>query len=140
LSVGTDDPRQLTPNLVRDTLAAGHSTVSGGIYVTAKIGNAGPGDTITGAGSPMDVDVMVQAAPWIDVDAIEVIVDGATADTIPIMPGDAQGSVIRYHKTIPVQVRATGGFVIVAAYGDGDLQPMYGAKPFGVANPIFVTP
>lgn len=140
LTLGTDDPRQLTPNLVRDTLAAGHSTVSGGIYVTAKIGNAGPGDTITGAGSPMDVDVMIQAAPWIDVDAIEVIVDGATAETIPIMPGDAQGSVIRYHKTIPVQVRATGGFVIVAAYGDGDLQPMYGAKPFGVANPIFVTP
>ena len=89
--LGTDDPRQLTPNLVRDQLAAGHSTISGGIYVTAKLGNAGPGDTVTGAGSPMNVDVTVQAAPWVDVDAIEVIVDGVTVDTIPIMPADAQG-------------------------------------------------
>lgn len=140
ISLGTDDPRQLTPNLVRDQLAAGHSTISGGIFVTAKLGNAGPGDTVTGAGSPMNIDVMVQAAPWVDVDSIEVIVDGTTVDTIPIMPADAQGSVIRYHKQIPVQVRATGGFVIVAAYGDSDLQPVHGGKPFGVANPIFVTP
>ena len=56
------------------------------------------------------------------------------------MPADAQGSVIRYHKQIPVQVRATGGFVIVAAYGDSDLQPVHGGKPFGVTNPIFVAP
>lgn len=140
LSVGTDDPRQLTPNLVRDTLAAGHSTVTGGIFVTAKLGNAGPGDTVTGAGSPMNIDVMVQAASWVDVDSIEVIVDGVTTDTIPIMPGDAVNSVVRYHKQIPVQVRATGGFVIVAAYGDSDLQPVHGGKPFGVTNPIFVTP
>ena len=41
ISLGTDNPRQLTPNLVRDQLAAGHATVSGGIYVTAKLGNAG---------------------------------------------------------------------------------------------------
>lgn len=140
ISLGTDDPRALTANAVRDQLAAGRSTVSGGIFVTAKLGNAGPGDTVTGAGSPMNLDVMVQAAPWVDVDAIDVVVDGTTVDTIPIMPGDAQGSVIRYQKQIPIQVRATGGFVIVAAYGDKDLQPVHGGKPFGVANPIYVTP
>jgi hypothetical protein len=140
VAVGTDDPRALTPNLVRDQLAAGHATVSGGIFVTAKLGNAGPGDTITGAGSPMNLDVLVQAAPWVDVDAIDVVVDGVTVDTIPIMPGDAESSVIRYHKQIPIQVRAAGGFVIVAAYGDKDLQPVHGGRPFGVANPIFVTP
>ncbi len=30
--------RQLAPSLVRDRMAAGHATVSGGIYVDAKIG------------------------------------------------------------------------------------------------------
>src|SRR5262249_52800517 len=72
-AVGPDDPRQLTPTLVRDTLAAGHGYVSGGIYVSAKLGTAGPGDTTTGAGNPQMVDVTVQAATWIDVTAIEVI-------------------------------------------------------------------
>ncbi len=143
VQVGTDDPRALTANQVRDQLGAGHATISGGIYVTAKLGNAGPGDTITGAGSPMMVDVTVQAATWIDVDAIDVVVDGQVIDTIAIMPGDAdpQNPVIRWQGQIPVQVQASGGFVVIAAYGDAALDPVHpGRIPFGVTNPIFVTP
>ncbi len=143
IELGTDDPRQLTANLVRDQLAAGHSMITGGIYVTTKLGTAGPGDTVSGAGSPMNVDVTVQAATWIDVDTIEVIVDGVTVDTIPVMPSDADpgNPVIRYKAQIPVQVQATGGFVVIAAYGGTGLAPVHPGKvPFGVANPIFVVP
>jgi hypothetical protein len=142
LALGTDDPRQLTPTLVRDRLAAGHSAVSGGVYVTAKIGAAGPGDTVTGAGSQMMVDVVVRAATWIDVDTIEVVVDGQTVDTIPILPGDADPAepAVRWRGSIPVAPRATGGFVVIAAYGDRKLEPVHDKLPFGVTNPIFVTP
>ncbi len=143
IAVGTDDPRQLTQEHVRDQLAAGHSTVSGGIFVEAKLGLAGPGDTTTGAGNPMTVAVVVRAATWIDVDAIEVVVDGVTVDTIPVMPADADptDATIRWRGDIPVQVVATGGFVVIAAYGNRALEPVHpGRKPFGVANPIFVRP
>lgn len=143
IQLGTDDPRQLTQTGVRDALAAGHSTVSGGIYVTAKLGTAGPGDTTTGAGSPMMVDVTVQAATWIDVDAIDVVVDGETVDTIPVMPGDADPTnpAIRWRGQLPVQVRAAGGFIVIAAYAQRTLEPVHpGRTPFGVTNPIFVTP
>lgn len=143
IQLGTDDPRALTANQVRDQLAAGHMTISGGIYLTAKLGNAGPGDTVTGAGSPMMVDVTVQAARWIDVDAIDVVVDGQIVDTIAIVPGDAdpQNPVIRWQGQIPVQVQASGGFVVIAAYGDRPLDPVHpGRIPFAVTNPIFVTP
>jgi hypothetical protein len=143
IQLGTDDPQQLTANLVRDQLAAGHSMVTGGIYVTAQLGTAGPGDTVTGAGSPMNLDVTVQAATWIDVDAIEIIVDGVTVDTIPVMPSDADpgNPVIRFKAAVPVQVQATGGFVVIAAYGGTGLAPVHPGKiPFGVANPIFVVP
>ncbi|HSN29014.1 MAG TPA: CehA/McbA family metallohydrolase, partial [Kofleriaceae bacterium] len=143
VQVGTDDPRQLTANLVRDQLAAGHATVSGGIYVTAKLGTAGPGDTTTGAGSPQMVDVIVQAPTWIDVTSIDVVVDGTTVDTIPVMPSDAdpQNPAIRWKGQVPVSVRATGGFVVIAASGTQPLEPVHpGEKPFGVTNPIFVTP
>jgi hypothetical protein len=143
LALGTDDPAALTANQVRDTLGAGHAAVSGGIFVTTKLGNANPGDTVTGAGSPMQLDVTVRAATWIDVDEIEVIVDGVTVDTITIVPADADpnDATIRYSKQIAIQTAATGGYVIVAAYGDGDLEPVHpGRKPFGVTNPIFVVP
>ncbi len=143
IEFGTDDPQLLTAPIVRDALAAGHATVSGGIYVTAALGTTGPGDTTTGAGSPQMVDVTVQAATWIDVTNIEVIVDGKTVDTIPIMPGDADPAnpVIRWQGQIPVQVVATGGFVVIAAYGAKPLEPLHpGLIPFGVTEPIFVTP
>ena len=142
IALGTDDPRQLTETLVRDRLAAGHSAVSGGVYVTARIGAAGPGDMVTGAGSPMMVDVVVRAATWIDVDTIEVVVDGQTVDTIPIMPGDADPAnpAVRWRGSIPVQPRATGGFVVIAAYGDRKLEPVHDKLPYGVTNPIFVIP
>ncbi len=143
IQLGTDDPRQLTKEQVRDQLAGGHTVVSGGIFVTAKIGAAGPGDTVTGAGNPMSVDVTVQAPQWIDVDAIDVVVDGVTVDTIPIMPGDADPNnpTVRWRGAIPIQAAASGGFVIVAAYGDAPLEPVHPKrKPFGMTNPIFVVP
>ncbi|HEX5062027.1 MAG TPA: CehA/McbA family metallohydrolase [Kofleriaceae bacterium] len=143
LSLGTDDPRALTANQVRDTLAAGHTMISGGIYVTARLGNAGPGDSVTGAGSPMMVDVTIQAPTWIDVDAIDVVVDGSVVDTITVMPADADPNKpsTRWRGQIPVQVQASGGFVVIAAYGAKALDPIHpGRIPFGVTNPIFVTP
>lgn len=143
LRLGTDDPQALTASGVRDQLAAGHASVSGGIYVSAKLGTTESGDTTTGAGSPQQVDVTIQAATWIDVDAIEVIVDGVTVDTITVMPADTDPTnpAIRWRGQIPVQVKATGGFVVIAAYAARTLDPVHPGKiPFGVTNPIFVTP
>ena len=143
LALGTDDPRAVTKEQVRDQLAAGHSIVSGGVYVTAKIGTANPGDTVTGAGNPMAVDVIVRAATWIDVDTIEVVVDGTTVDMIPIMPADVDpgDATIRWRGSIPVQAQATGGYVVIAAFGDKTLEPVHkGRKPFGMTNPIFIVP
>ncbi|CAN5827095.1 hypothetical protein BH11MYX3_BH11MYX3_25700 [soil metagenome] len=143
IRVGTDDPQQLTASGVRDQLAAGHSGVSGGIYVTAKLGTAQSGDTVTGAGSPMMVDVTVQAATWIDVDEIEVVVDGQMVDKITVMASDADPTnpAIRWRGQVPIHVTATGGFVVIAASGDRALDPVHpGKKPFGVTNPIFVVP
>jgi hypothetical protein len=115
--------------------------VSGGLYVTAKVGTAGPGDTATGVGATAQVDVTVQAAPWIDAKKIDVVVDGVTTQTITIAPGDAQSAVIRYHHTLPVSVRSGGSYVVIAAYGDQALEPVHpGHIPFGVTNPIFLQP
>jgi hypothetical protein len=143
LHVGTDDPRQLTANKVRDALAQGHGVVSGGIYVDANVGQAGPGDEVTGAPSTVTVHVKVQAASWIDVDAIDLVVDGETVDTIAIAPGDADPAnpAVRFEKDLSIDVApGKGSYVIVAAYGDSAMEPVHpGRMPFGVTNPIFLT-
>jgi hypothetical protein len=144
LSLGTDEPSALTPNMVRDALAAGHATVSGGIYVEATVMGQGPGREVSGLGTRATVAVRVQAASWVDVDALTVVVDGVEVETVPILPGDADpgNPVVRYEGTFEVDVDADGGsYVIVAAYGDAALEPVHpGRLPFGATNPIFLLP
>ena len=147
VTLGTDDPSQATGPMVRDGMIAGHVTVSGGVYVTASIttgdGKVGPGDTASGLGPTASVDVIVQAPTWVDVQTIEVIVDGQTVDTISVLPSDADVNVpsTRWHGSVPINVSASAGYVVIAAYGSTPLDPVHpGYIPFGVTNPIYVAP
>lgn len=143
LQVGTDDPMQLDPDLVTDVTAAGQSSISGGIYVDATVDGVGPGGDATGLGATAQVSIRVQAASWVDVDAIDVVVDGAVVATIPIAPQDAdpQNPAIRYDAEYQIDVAGgMGSYVIVAAYGNASLGPVHpGDTPFGVTNPIFLS-
>ncbi|MEZ4252668.1 MAG: hypothetical protein R3B99_31040, partial [Polyangiales bacterium] len=136
LRVGMDDPEMLrdggAQDLVRDATAAGHFTVSGGIYVDAWArGDVQPGEEVTSAMTRESVRVRVQAAPWIDVDVLEVYVDGELAQSIPI---DASTEVVRFDESIEVE----GDWVVFHAKGDQDLSPAIpGRMPFGVTQPIF---
>ena len=48
---------------------------------------------------------------------------------------------LRWRGSLPITVAPTGGFVLVAAFGDQALEPVHpGRRPFGVTNPIFVAP
>ena len=144
IEVGTDDPRELTPVLVRDRLLAGRATISGGIFLDAwaSAGTVGPGGDAMAVGMRTPVRLRVQAASWVDVDAIDVVVDGATVDTMEILPTDAdpENPVIRFDREIEVDVAGgDGSYVIFAAYGDSALEPVHrGRMPFGVTNPIFL--
>tara|TARA_R110002073_G_scaffold332410_1_gene518255 strand:- start:47435 stop:50026 length:2592 start_codon:yes stop_codon:yes gene_type:complete len=142
LAVGTDDTTAVTDELIRDTAAAGESTVSGGIYVTASVGEVGPGGDATGLGETATLSITIQAASWIDVDSIDVVVDGETT-TIDILPLDANllNPAIRFEKDITIDVsNSPNAYVVVAAYGDTDLAPVHdGRIPFGVSNPIYLS-
>ena len=101
------------------------------------------GDTAHGVGASTMVHVHVEAASWVDVDAIEVVVDGQTAQTITIEPSDADPAnpVVRFDRDVMLAVRPAGSYVVVAAYGDSPMEPVLrGRIPFGVANPIWLAP
>lgn len=143
IQLGTDDPRAVTKEQVRDALGAGHAAINGGISVIARIAGKGPGETTTGAGNPQQVAIIVRAPQWVDVDAFDVVVDGETVDTIPVMPEDADPDdpATRWTGVVDIATAAAGSFVVVAAYGDRALEPVHpGRMPFGVTNPIFVEP
>jgi hypothetical protein len=142
--VGTDDPAMLTPNGVRDAVRGGRSYISGGVYLDATAvaagGMAGPGQELRGAGPTARLQLRVQAAPWITTDRLEVIVNGAVAQTIALDASrrDPMNPTVRFRGEVMVDVPAAGAWVIVAARG-AELAPVHpGRNAFGVTNPIYL--
>lgn len=142
LALGTDDPRDLTPNRVRDVTAAGNSTISGGAYLSVVgPGGTGPGEEASGVGATASFDVTLQAASWIQGAArLEVYVDGALHETIPITAADGGEGAIRLQASgVEVPVAASGSWVVFHAAIEGDLSPVHpGRRPFAVSNPVFL--
>ena len=141
LAVGLDEPSMVTPEQVRDATQAGHSTINGGIYMQVRAsGGEGPGDTASGVGAATSLEVELYAASHVDVDQLEIIVDGATTELIPIVPGDADpmNPVVRARATIDVDVASTGSWVVLHASGETAFDTN-AHRPFVVSNPIFLT-
>lgn len=140
LRLGLDDTAALRAGggeaLVRDATRAGTFVVSGGIYIDAVArGDVRPGGELTGAMATESIAVRVQAASWIDVDTLEVYVDGELAETFSIAP---TMDVVRFEESIDI---TPGSWVVFHAKGDMALDPVHqGHMPFGVTMPIFMTP
>ena len=136
LWIGEDDPRRITGARVRDVTRSGASFVTGGIYVEAT-GPMGilPGGTATGVGARASIDVTLRAPSFIDIDQLEVIVNGVSTEIIPIADGvDA----VRFSETIQVDVPASGAWVVLHASAATEPDVAYGGRPFAVTNPMFL--
>ncbi|MFW6087534.1 MAG: hypothetical protein ACODAG_10050 [Myxococcota bacterium] len=155
VNVGMDAPEDLRASdgsaLLRNVATAGEMTVNGGVFVTAEAAEAATpmGGTVTNAAGIEDVNVHVQAPCWVDVDELEVWVNGELYDVLPLGTtngGDCSGPV-RYDSTVdgvievPVDDTAPRTWVVFHARGDTAMDPVLGGRlPFGVTNPIFFEP
>lgn len=142
LAFGHHDPTKLTQEIVRDSLRAGHSIVSGGLFMQVEgPGGAQPGDTLSDK-TGGTFKVTVQSPSWIRGKNLEVIVDGVTVDTIELGTSSGTPPGNRWEKTVsvkPAQSSASGRhWVLFHARGESDLAPLQpGKKAFAVSNPIF---
>lgn len=141
VDVGTDDPavlRAMGAGVLRDAVVAGHTTIGGGVYVTADVGGHGPGDHVSGVGATASMHVVVQAPTWVTVDRLRVYVNGEVTTDATLTPRDP---IVRFDDVIDVDVASSGRtWVVVAVTGDTELEPVHpGRLPFGVTNPIFLT-
>jgi hypothetical protein len=140
LWIGTDDIHAVTGDMVRDVTRAGASYVMGGIYLDVMgPGSTRPGHTASGVGMRTQIHVTVSAASFVDVDALEVIVDGTSTETLPIPAPIDPTDPVRFDDVVEVDVAAAGSFVVLHAYGNTTPNIAYGDQPFAVSNPIFLT-
>lgn len=162
LELGMDEPpadpasRRALADAVRDAIRDGRSTVSGGHYLEVGIEDpntpgvfVGPGgvirgpfpDCTDGVGKCATIQLRLQVASWIDVDRLEVFVDGESVFSTPIggVIPDA-GPADRFIDTFEIPVTESSRFVVVATEADEPLRIYSGRRPFVVSNPIYLEP
>jgi len=137
LRLGTDDPRDINQNDVRDATGAGRSTIGGGLFLTVEgPGGAQPGDSVPQA-EEATFTITVEAPSWLEADSIEVIVNGETITVDDLLPiGD--GIANRYQNEITVPLPEGKSWVIFHAKSEQDLAPLHpGSRAFAASNPIW---
>ena len=123
-----------------DAIKAGRSTVTSGPIIDASVAGRGPGQTARGVGKKAQLDVVVRAAPWIDVRSVEVIV-GGRGKRQHYVQVPRRKKVVRLDRTFAIRVDGPT-FAIVVARGERGLPNASRdyTVPFAFTNPIWLEP
>ncbi|WP_253155708.1 CehA/McbA family metallohydrolase [Stieleria tagensis] len=151
----TDDPATIsTEEMVRQA-EAGHIIMSTGPFLTVEAKPAGsavtaiPGDDLSAAGGKVAMNVRVQCPNWLDVNRVQLFINGRpsvdhnwTRKTAPGMFADST-AVTKFDLSFAVKLDSDA-HLIIATIGEGMtmdkvMGPQYGNRPpIAVSNPIFV--
>jgi hypothetical protein len=146
----TDAPAKIDWKEMSRRSKAGQMVLSNGPYLEVQTADgAGPGDSIRANGS-VDLKVRVQCTSWLDIDRVQVLVNGRqrkdvnfTRRSHPDLFG-GRDSVVKFDQTINVPLGEDAHLIAVAFGETGDLSIGYGSSyqaklhPCAYNNPIFI--
>jgi hypothetical protein len=117
--------------------------VTNGPIVRVSVEGQGMGRTVAVRGGKARLAIEVQAAPWVDVRALEVLVGGVKARAIEVAPSTAR---VRYAGQVELAVKGET-FVVVVARGAKSMEPVVARRrghppplPMAITNPIWLRP
>lgn len=126
------------PEAMADAVRAGRVQVTCGPFITLSAGGGAPGDLVAATDGRIQVDVEVRAASWIDVDTIELWVNGELAAEGALGAGTKGAVRGRLGLRLPV---ARDSWIVAIARGDDpmtEVLPFTKLQPFAFTNPVLV--
>lgn len=134
--VTNDAPGSISDGDFVEGLRHGQAFVTSGIFVDLLVGGQSPGETIAPADGSVPIEMHLQAASWVPMTELDVIVDGEVVQTLAV-PAERPASL-----TTSISV-THDAFVLVVVRGDGPLGPAAGAhaaatRSLAFTNPVFV--
>ncbi|MCA9644334.1 MAG: CehA/McbA family metallohydrolase [Myxococcales bacterium] len=121
-------------------LKQGKAQITSGPFIDAKVLGKGPGETARIKGKSFELELTVQAAPWIDVSQLEVLA-GAEGKRIHFQTfKQTRGSVERFRGKLTLSLPKGSSFIVVVAQGSRGLPNVSReyTVPFGFTNPIWI--
>ena len=126
--LGVDDPRDVTDAALTDAIRAGHVVVARGVTLRASVGDALPGDVVTGG----SVDVTVQALPWMRPTEVRLWRNGVVVETRPV--DDVADGATWFDGSFALESDSDAWFV-VEAHGGAPMGGIWrGTGPWAMTN------
>jgi hypothetical protein len=127
-----------SPEAMAAAVRAGRVQVTCGPFISLAVGGGAPGDLVPTSGGKIQVDVEVRAASWVDVDTVELWVNGELAAEGALGAAGTGALRGRLSLRLPIQNDA---WVVAIVRGDRpmtEVLPFTKLQPFAFTNPVFV--
>lgn len=134
----TDRPAEAKVDDFRAAFKSGRLVLSCGPFVTMGIGDAQIGDTVAVEGETVTLKVHVAATSWMDVDELQILVNGKVVRTVPLER--TPDSTVLFDGVVTAPI-AAGEDAWVATSVRGDQRHgvwARGRPSFALTNPIFL--
>jgi len=154
LKSSTDDPARISSDEMRDVSREGRIIMSNGPYLEASFGEAGSaaaqvisGEDLRAASGKVTGRIRVQCANWLDIDTVQVLVNGRPADGLTFTrqshPQLFGANVVKFEKTVDLQLSSDAHLVVLAGHSTQVLGSVVGPDwgtqhPTALSNPVFV--
>jgi hypothetical protein len=144
----SDEPAEIDWRENSRHAKSGRSILTTGPFLQVQTPEgAGPGADIRAAGA-VDLKVKVQCTDWIDINRVQVLVNGRPRPELNFTrtknPDMFQDSVVKFDRTLRVPLSQDAHLIVVVLHEERDLSLGYGTsdqaklRPIAFHNPIFV--
>ncbi len=146
--VGTDDPRQISPEAVVEAFRNGRVVVSIGPFVTLTADGQPIGSLISKPKGDIAIDIRIQAPNWVSVEEVELVANGIAVKRWRL-PSSNGMKALDWRAKARVRPRRDAWYAVIVRGTEGSLEPIlrpfrtfegetYRVIPFAVTNPVWI--
>ena len=144
----TDDPQKVDWREISRRAKGGQMILTTGPYLEVETMDGILAGGLARATDSIDIKVRVQCSSWIDIDRIQVLVNGRALEKLNFTRSSHKewftNGVVKFDRIIPIPLSEDAHIIVVAYGSESDLKLGYGSsgqasiRPCAYNNPIFV--
>ena len=139
----TDRPGEIDHDEVVRNSKAGRMMITNGPFLEVTTADGLPiGSTVIGEGF-VDLHVRVQTPNWIEIDRVQVLVNGRQPEQYNFrreeIPGMFRAGVVNFDETIRVDLQQDAHLIVVAIGEESNIEQGWGLNPYGEMHPVAYT-
>ena len=139
----TDTPGEIDHKEIVRNSKAGRMTITNGPFLEVGTADGQPiGSTVIGEGF-VDLNVRVQTPNWIEIDRVQVLVNGRQPEQYNFRrkenPGMFRDGVVNFEETIRVMLQQDAHLIVVAIGEESKIELGWGLNPYGEMHPVAYT-